>query len=88
MYLMSVQSPHGFKGQVYKGESGRPVDKCIATLWPELCKMAESTEMLFVDLDLDGPRKHVLGGVHTGATWRIPLNRLCVAAMRPVVKLL
>jgi len=22
-----------------------------------------------------GPRKHVLGGVHTGASWRIPLNR-------------
>ena len=26
--------------------------------------------------------------VHTGATWRILLNRLCAAAMRPVVKLL
>jgi len=29
-----------------------------------------------------GSRKHVLGGVHTGITWRIPLNRSCAAAMR------
>jgi len=35
-----------------------------------------------------GPRKHVLGAVHTGATWRIPPNRPCAAAMRPVVNLL
>jgi len=35
-----------------------------------------------------GPRKHVLGEVRTGATWRIPLNCSCAAAMRPVVKLL
>jgi len=27
-------------------------------------------------------------GVHIGATWRILLNRPCVAAMRPSVKLL
>jgi len=27
-----------------------------------------------------GPRKHVLGGVHIGATWQIPLNRPCAAA--------
>ena len=32
-------------------------------------------------------RNHVLGGVHTSATWRIPLNRPRAAAMRPVVKL-
>jgi len=24
----------------------------------------------------------VLGGMHTGATWRTPLNRPCAAAMR------
>ena len=35
-----------------------------------------------------GPRKHVLGGVHTGATLRIRLNHPCAAAMRSVVKLL
>jgi len=27
-------------------------------------------------------------GVHIGATWRIRLNRLCVVAMQPYVKLL
>jgi len=35
-----------------------------------------------------GPRQHVLGGVYTSTTWRIPLNRPCVAVMRRVVKLL
>jgi len=35
-----------------------------------------------------GPRKYVFDEVHTSATWRIPLNRPCAAAMRPVVKLL
>jgi len=34
------------------------------------------------------PRKHVSGGVHTGVTWRIPLKRSYMAAMRPVVRLL
>ena len=27
-------------------------------------------------------------GVHIGATWRIQLNRLCVAAMLPYVRLI
>jgi len=35
-----------------------------------------------------GSRKHVLGGMHTGATWQIPLNCPCDAAMQPVIKLL
>jgi len=34
-----------------------------------------------------GPRKHALGDVYTGATWWIPLNRPCAAAMQPAVKL-
>jgi len=46
-------------------------------------KMAEPIEMLFGTWTPVGPRKHVLGGVHTGATWQIPLNRPCVAAMLP-----
>jgi len=47
-------------------------------------KMAEPIEMLFGLLTQVGPRKHVLGDVHSGATWRIPvLNRPCAAAMRP-----
>jgi len=35
-----------------------------------------------------GPRKHVLGRVQFGATWRIRFSRPCAAAMRPYVKLL
>jgi len=33
-------------------------------------------------VDLGGPRKHVLGGVHTDANWWIPLNCPCAVAMR------
>ena len=51
-------------------------------------KMAELIKMLFGIWTRVGPRKHVLGGVHTGSTWHIPLNHLCVAGMRSVVKLL
>jgi len=49
--------------------------------------MAESIEMQCGIWTQVGSRKHVLGRVHTGATWQIALNR-CVAGMRPVVKLL
>ena len=34
-----------------------------------------------------GPRNHVLDKVHTGATWRTQLNRLCAAAMRPLCQI-
>ena len=50
-------------------------------------KTAEPIEMPFGLWNRVGPRKHVLGGVYTGATWRIPLNRPYAAAMRPIVKL-
>jgi len=46
-------------------------------------KMAEPTDMSFRLWTRLGPRKHVLGGVHSGATWRIQLNSPCAAAMRP-----
>jgi len=49
-------------------------------------KMAEPIEMPFEIWTWVGPSKHVVGEVHTGATWQIPLNRSCVAVMRPVVK--
>ena len=45
-------------------------------------KMAECIEMPFGLWIQVGPRKHVLGAVHTGATWRIPLNRLFAVSMR------
>jgi len=48
-------------------------------------KTAEPIEMPFEICTRVGPKKYVLGGMHTGATWRIPLNRPCAAAMRPVV---
>jgi len=40
-------------------------------------KMAEPIEMPFGLWTRMGQRKHVLGGVHAGATWRIPLNCPC-----------
>jgi len=46
-------------------------------------KTTEPIEMPFGVWTRVGPRKHVLGGVHTGVTWRIPLNCPCVAATRP-----
>jgi len=51
-------------------------------------KTAEPIEMPFGIWIRVSPRKHVLNGVRTGATWRIPLNRPCAVAMWPVVKLL
>jgi len=51
-------------------------------------EMAQLFEMPFRLWTRLGPSKHVLGGMHTGVTWRIPLNRPCAAAMRPFVKLL
>jgi len=56
--------------------------------------MAEQMEMAFGLWTRVGPRKHVLHGVHIGATWRIRLNRSCsggqndAAAMRLYIKLL
>ena len=51
-------------------------------------KTAEPIEMPFGMWTWVGLRKRVLDGVHIGATWEIQLNRPCVAAMRPYVKLL
>jgi len=51
-------------------------------------KMAEPIDMLFGLWTRVGAGKHVLGGVHIGATWRIQLNRPCAAAMRLFVRLL
>jgi len=43
---------------------------------------AVTTDAVWVIRTL-GPRKHVLRGVHIGATWRIRLKSTCAAAMRP-----
>ena len=51
-------------------------------------QMTELIQMLFALWTAVGPRKHVLHGVHIGATWRILLNRPFAAAMPSYVKLL
>jgi len=45
-------------------------------------KMAEAVDLPFGLSTQVGQRMHILGGVHTGASWRIPLNRSCAEAMR------
>ena len=64
----------------------QPVCRSFTVVSP--AKMAKLIEMPFGLSTRVGLRDHVLGGVHTGATWRIPLNCPYAAAMRPVVKLL
>jgi len=69
--------PHT-KGQ-FLGERKYPVvldDTAVSR-----AKMAEPIEMPFRLWTREGLRKHVLDGVHSGATWRIRLNRPCAAAM-------
>jgi len=53
------------------------------TLCGELCENSSTDRVAVRVVDFVGRRKHVLGGVHTGATWRIPLNHPCAAAMQP-----
>jgi len=69
------------------GEKWRSVVKYRDTA-VSCAKTAEPIEMAFGIWTRVGPRKHVLGGLYTGATWRIPLNRPYAATMRPMVKLL
>ena len=54
----------------------------------EPCKNGWTDPDAVWDLDSGGPKKALLGGVHTGATWWIPLNRSCAVAIQPVVRLL
>ena len=49
--------------------------------------MAEPIEILFGMWTWVGPRKHVLDGVHIGATWRMRLNRPCPAVMQPLCQI-
>ena len=52
------------------------------TLWRELCKNSWTDRDAVWSVDLVAPRKHVLDGVHIGATWRMRLKRPCAAMMR------
>jgi len=56
-----------WEGAILQGKKGRRVVKCSDSA-VSCAKMAEPTEMLFGIWTGVGSRKHVLGGVHTGAT--------------------
>ena len=61
-------------------------DMCVHARWHSAmscAKMAEWIEMPFGLLTEVGPRKYILGGMHTGTTWRILVNRPCATAMWP-----
>jgi len=60
----------------FKGERGGPLYSDSAV---NCAKTDEPIEMPFEIWTRGGPRKHAV------ATLRIPLNRPCAAAMRPVV---
>ena len=77
---MGVQIPHG-NGNFEEGRAA--YCKVYGHSAVSCAKMAEPIEMPFGFRTGVGPRKHVLGWVHAGATWQIPLNRPCVAAMQP-----
>ena len=71
-----------------KAEKGRPVVKYSDTLPSVVQKrLNRSRCRLGFLLGLIQGSMHYVG-VHTGATWRITLNRPCTVTMRPVVKLL
>ena len=63
----------------FEGERGGPYCKVERQLAVTFAKTAEPIEMSFGLWTRVGLRKHVLDGVHIGATWR----RTCAAAMRP-----
>ena len=72
----------------FKGKRGRPVVKYSHTLpWAVQKRLNRWRCRLGFGLGwAQGSLRQL--GVHTGATWRIPLNRPCAVAMRPYVKLL
>jgi len=58
----------------YEGK-GWPIVKYRDTVWWTVQKRLNQSRCRFgFGLSLMGPRKHVLCVVHTGTTWRIPLN--------------
>jgi len=70
------------RGGNFEGGKGAARCKVYGLCVMSCAEMAEP--MLFgMWTDSVGPRKHVLDGMHIGATWRMRLNRPCAAAMRP-----
>jgi len=80
MYQMAVQTAPWQKAIFRRKDMPRH-----ARWYPAVscAKMAEPIEMLFGLWTHVSPRKHILGGVHTGATWRTPLNRSCAVVKWP-----
>ena len=76
--LRGAQIPIGMEN--FEGEEWRVV-KCMDAV-VSCAQTALPMEMPF--WTSVGPTKHVLGGVHSGATWRIQMNRACAAAVWPV----
>jgi len=74
------EQEHPMPRAIFRGkEMLRHAWRCSAV---SCAKLAESIEMLFGLWTRVGPRRRVLGGVHAGTIWRIPLNRPRAAALR------
>jgi len=89
LFIIIIIRPHCSTTYVYAACGYRPGSVVCRSVSHsrEPCKTAEPIEMSFVLWTRVAPSKRVyLMGVHIGATWRIPLNGPCAAAMRPYVK--
>jgi len=85
--LDGVQIPHG--NEHFERKERFIVKTSIGTLCHELCKTAEPIDIYRLGFGLGWAQTTVYWvGLHTGITWRIPLNCPCAAAMWPVVNLL
>jgi len=76
MWIQIAQAKEQFLGE--KACTGMLDDTAVSC-----AKMTEPIKTPFGLWTWVGPRKHVFGGVHTGATLRIPLNSLHAVVMRP-----
>ena len=65
------------------GEKGRPV-----VMWSDSLPWAVQRLPNRLRWHLGVAKEACIGGMHTGATWRILMNCPCSAAMRPVINLL
>jgi len=87
-HVLGGGSDPPWEGAILNGK-GRLIVKYRDTLPRGVQKMAEPIEILCELFTRMGPRKHVLGVVHTGATWQMPLYRPCAAAvMRPFCQII
>jgi len=75
--LDGVRFPHG-KGKFWGGRAAHC--KVYGRSDMSCAKTAEPIKMPFGIWTSVSPRMHILDGVHSDATWRIPLNHPCVAA--------